>query len=46
MIQDIAPSVFHNEYTVKEPSKDDYVFVFRGIVDEAKDLDVDWISFE
>lgn len=29
MIQDIAPSIFHNEYTVKEPSENDYVYVFK-----------------
>lgn len=30
MIQDIAPSVFHNEYQPQSPSAEDTVFVFRG----------------
>ena len=30
MIQDIAPSVFHNEYQPESPSAEDTVFVFRG----------------
>ena len=30
MIQDIAPSIFHNEYVVREPSPDDYVFIFKN----------------
>ena len=30
MIQDIAPSIFHNEYVVREPSPNDYVFIFKN----------------
>ena len=30
MIQDIAPSIFHNEYQTESPAADDTVFVFRG----------------
>ena len=30
MIQDIAPSIFHNEYVIREPSPDDYVFIFKN----------------
>ena len=30
MIQDIAPSVFRNEYQPQSPSAEDTVFVFRG----------------
>ncbi|MBR0411634.1 MAG: NAD(+) diphosphatase [Eubacterium sp.] len=29
MIQDIMPRIFHNDYSPKEPEKDDIVFVFR-----------------
>ena len=39
MIQDIAPSVFHNEYLDKEPSKDDYVYIFKGREILVKDED-------
>lgn len=42
MIQDIAPSVFHNEYTKKDPSADDYVFIFNEkeilVKDEAEGI--------
>ncbi len=30
MIQDIAPSVFNNEYKPHAPNEDDYVFIFDG----------------
>ncbi len=39
MIQDIAPSVFHNEYSDRKPQEDDYVFIFKGREILVKDED-------
>lgn len=39
MIQDIAPSVFHNEYSDRKPQEGDYVFIFKGREILVKDED-------